>query len=251
MSRSKAVDFTTTIGLPGYYVVVVPLKLHDNVFSVAAPLTYTVWICLLISIPIFIVVMSITNYLYSGYFTWEASAGYVMRTALADKSSQLPDKHLYKKLLAMVWTWVMLVIIIAYSANLIAIITRPTLNVPFKNVEEMINQKEITWAAWDKDLFTQYAQGNSPGTVLRNMIDRAIFLTNEEEWADECYTTKTKKSRSVAAICDVNSAKYLALEDFGKSGTCNYYLTQDKFLSIDNVLAFQVGKSLAKKLESH
>ena len=42
-----------------------------------------------------------------------------------------------------------------------------------------------------------------------------------------------------AAICDISVAKKIITEVFSKDGTCNYYLTYDRMLASDNVLAIQ------------
>ena len=62
----------------------------------------------------------------------------------------------------------------------------------------------------------------------------------DEEWADSCYTTKTKESGKYASICDIISTKDLMSIDFSDTAKCNYYMTEDKFAYGPIVMAIQV-----------
>ena len=66
------------------------------------------------------------------------------------------------------------------------------------------------------------------------------MLSMEDEWADSCYTTKTKESGNFASICDIVSISDLMSMDFSDSAKCNYYLTEDKFGYMPSVMAVQV-----------
>ena len=240
LSRSRAVDFTSTIHVSGYYATVVPLKFQDNLLSLTDPLSQYVWICFLISIPTMVGFMCMANYVFTGCSDWEASLSFVLRNALSEHINMLPDKHMYQRLLIAIWSWVTLVIITAYAGNLTAIITTPALNIPFTNAEAMLRQTQIKWAVWDKSLFARYANERPQENLLKKLVTGAIPLSKDDQWADNCYTTQAKESGNIAAICDITSAKFVVSSDFSKTGTCNYYLTTDKVLASGNVLAFQV-----------
>ena len=80
---------------------------------------------------------------------------------------------------------------------------------------------------------------------MRRLIERAKFMSKEDEiWPDNCFTASIKESRRVAAICDVTSARGVLAKDFSETGKCNFYLTQDKFLSSGSVMVLQVGNSV-------
>ena len=246
LGRSQAVDFTPSIGVTTHYTIVVPMRFEDNLLSITDPLSFDVWICFLISIPSFIAVMCLLDNLYSGYASWEDQASFAIRNALHNTLSEqrhgLPDKHLYQKLLVAMWSWMMMVLVSAYSGNLIALITMPSLDVPFVNAEEMIDQTKISWGILDSTMFTTYAKSRPPETVIGKMIDKAIIFPDNDGWANDCYTSKVNKSQDIASVCDISSARDVVSADFSKTGTCNYYLTQDKILSSGNVLALQVTK---------
>ena len=105
-NRAQAVDFTTTIGIMGYYTITVPLRLHENLLSITEPLSFHVWICFLISIPIYSVTMISMNYVYGGSTNWETDASFIIRCALSEHMSTyfVPPKHLYKRFLVLVWS---------------------------------------------------------------------------------------------------------------------------------------------------
>ena len=79
--------------------------------------------------------------------------------------------------------------------------------------------------------------------LMSKLFERAIFISKENEiWPDNCFTASTKESRRVAAICDVTSARAVLAKDYSETGKCNFYLTQDKFISSGSVMALQVMK---------
>ena len=71
----------------------------------------------------------------------------------------------------------------------------------------------------------------------------------ETEWADGCYTTKTKESGKFASICDIVSISDLMSMDFSHSAKCNYYLTEDKFGYMPSVMAVQVWIHISVKFK--
>lgn len=239
--------------MPGYYTIIFPLKRQNNLLSITDPLSFDVWVCLLMSIPTFLGVMCFTNYIYGGSPNWEASWSFVLRNVVSEHMSRLklPDKHLYQKLLIALWSWMTLVLITAYSGNLTAIITTPALKIPFTSADGMIRQTQIKWAAWDNSLFSKYANGRPHGTLLSNLIQQALLMSLKAPDRENCYTSKLRESGDIASICDVTEARFLASRDYGKTGQCNYYLTDDKFLAADNFLAFQVRRANISTLPSH
>ena len=68
----------------------------------------------------------------------------------------------------------------------------------------------------------------------------ATMLSMEDDWADSCYTIKTKESGKFASICDIISISDLMSMDFSDTAKCNFYLTDDKFAMTPSVMAIQV-----------
>ena len=208
----------------------VPIKLEDNLYSYIDPLSLEVWICFLICIPIYIGFMMSMNYLYSGFNEWEASASSVIRAALSECKTTLPPKHLYQAILVLVWTLMMVVLLSGYHGNLLAMITKPGIDAPFTNFNEMASQTQIKWCISKYSLFNSYARSKSPGTTLKTISDQAI----------SCQRDYSKK---IAVIVDRLQADLDINSNYKNTGTCKYYLTQDEVLSSDSVLALQVSMS--------
>ena len=218
-----------------FYTIVVPMRFQDNLLSITDPLSFEVWMCFLISIPSYIVAIIIMNYIYSKSTNWEEVVSIVIRGALSeDKATYIkPPNYLYQKLLVLIWSWMMLVLISAYQDNLIALITKPSINIPFTNKEGMIKQNQIKWGLADGGLFTDYAKSKDQETTLRTMYDKNIKNHGVSQ-------INLKELENNALICDISEALSIMAKDFSKTGTCNYYLTQDQILATDSALAFQV-----------
>ena len=210
------------------------MRFQDNLLSITDPLSFEVWMCFLISIPSYIVAIIIMNYIYSKSTNWEEVVSIVIRGALSeDKATYIkPPNYLYQKLLVLIWSWMMLVLISAYQDNLIALITKPSINILFTNKEGMIKQNQIKWGLADGGLFTDYAKSKDQETTLRTMYDKNIKNHGVSQ-------INLKELENNALICDISEALSIMAKDFSKTGTCNYYLTQDQILATDSALAFQ------------
>ena len=179
------------------------------------------------------------NFLYCGQPNLVATANSIIRSALSERKSSnvKPPKHLYQKLLILMWSWMMVVLISAYKANLLAMITRPSLNTPFMNVEGMVRQTNIKWQFKETGLFSLYAKELAPETVLRKVYEKGTFLPSASTLQQ---VSKKVLQQGYALICDITIAREILADTFSENGTCNYILTEDNILASDSALAFQV-----------
>ena len=246
-SRAQSVDFTTSIGVTTHYTIVVPLRFQDNLLSITDPFSFEVWVCFIICIPVFIGVMLLMNYMKSGSPNLEATASFVLRSALSEDKYRLPPKHLYQKIMVLVWSCMMLVLICSYKGDLTSIITKPIMNAPFTNADDMVKQTNIKWGLSSAAaLFNSYAKSMSPGSTLKKIYEKRIIFPINGTTLDPCYksASQAKESGNVAAICDISNARKVITKDFSTTGSCNYYLTQDQILSSGNAIAFQVSEAI-------
>ena len=140
-----------------------------------------------------------------------------------------------------------LILMSAYAGELTAFITKPTLNIPFTTVEGLVKQDQLKWGVAEGSILTPYAESKPMGTVLRTMIEKAITFSWDEEWADDCFTSTAEESGDMASMCDNTAAVFAMSNKFSKTGTCNYFVTEDKILGSNNVLAFQVSTKIFKE----
>ena len=188
--------------------------------------------------------MLFLNYIYCGTPNWEATFSPIIRSALSERRATSPPKHLYQKLLVLVWSLMMLVLICAYRGDLTAIITKPLMQKPFTNANGMVRQTQMKWGiAAMNDLFISFMKNTTKGKTIRRIYDKTMIFPNNDTYEDECYRSayQAKKSGNIAAICEITSAKEFIANDFGKTGTCNYFLTEDNMLPSYLALAFQVS----------
>ena len=139
----------------------------------------------------------------------------------------------------------MVVLISAYKANLLAMITRPSLNAPFMNAEGMVGQTGIKWQLKETGLLSSYAKELDPERVLRKVYDKGTFIPSAS------YDKQVRKKvlrQGDALVCDITQAMEILADTFSENGTCNYILTEDKILATDSALAFQVIRSILKNI---
>ena len=133
------------------------------------------------------------------------------------------------------WGWMMVVLISSYKGNLLAMITKPTMNTPFTNADGMLQQNNIEWEI-EKGIFQSYAMTTSPGTTMRMIYEQA----NKPPTSSYCASI-IRKSGNIAAVCDISTATYIVARNFSQTGICSYYFTQDKILVSDSALVFPVS----------
>ena len=59
-------------------------------------------------------------------------------------------------------------------------------------------------------------------------------------WIGACHTTKTRDAGTFASICSNNDIKTLVSIDYGDTGKCNFYKTDDIFGNSPAAMAFPV-----------
>ena len=93
-SYSRAVDFSTPI-LNDHWTIAIPITLRHDFLSFLYPLTFEVWMVIIVSVPTFILASMLTDYLYTRYrpfrtlsllSEWQRSIAFIMRTIFVDNS---------------------------------------------------------------------------------------------------------------------------------------------------------------------
>ena len=210
------------------------------------PFTYDVWLPIAIGIPIYIIVMGLANYFYLGSGDWNTLSGFIIRNALSEQNSKLPDHasaRVYQKILIITLLWCALVLVQAYSGNLTAMLAKPKLEAPIRNLEELLNQDEISWAIEDKTSESRFMRTAAPGSLMNLLYKRATFvprLNYTERLKYGCHAAKMMGNGRVGSICGSRGISVMIANDFSRTGKCNFYIIEDRLMSQSNSMAFQV-----------
>ena len=230
-------DFTYPVA-DGYTTAVIPLKYKSKMWFFIDPFSFRVWIGFIVCIPIYIIAMGLADYLYAGYAELGDLSGFIIRTAMSEQKSQLLNcSQGYKKLLIIIWASCMLVLVQSYAGNLTAMLARPKLQEPIKTFEQLLNQNEIQWIIADETREYHMATSN-PGSVPRRLYEGSNLITNKPNL--KCFTTELLKDGLYGSICNSGSIMALMNYDYSTTGKCNYYTTEERFLTSGASIAFQV-----------
>ena len=234
------VEFTNQIS-DNYFQVVFPLKHASEMWFFIDPLSFHVWICSLLCVPIYLLAMSLADYLFNGYADWGAVTDdfdFVIRNALSEQNYAPRDKQVYQKILIVIWSWSMLVLVQSYAGNLTAMLTRPKLLERIKTLEDLLSQDEVSWIIPD-DTIPYAMKMSKNGSALKRLHDGGIIIPPNEAW--DCFPLEIYKDGTYGSICNMGSIQTLMNFDYALTGKCNYYTIEDKFLSSGGSMAFQVG----------
>ena len=225
-----------------HYTILVPLKVKKEVWSFLYPFSYEVWIILLLTIPIFITAMAVTNYTD---VRWGEIAGFILRVAMVDGTysfNKINSKgNAYQRALALIWSWAFLIFIHAYDGNLIAMITTPTVERFVQNIYDIANQNDIDVVISPQLPEVYESMESSPiGSTMRTLLHKTNVYEEKDDWFSTCYTNKLYNEGNAASICDSKSVEDLQSRTYSDFGTCNFYTTDDTFFMSPTVMAFQV-----------
>ena len=233
------VEFTNQIS-DNYFQVVFPLKHASEMWFFIDPLSFHVWICSLLCVPIYLLAMGLADYLFDGYADWDAVADdfdFVIRNALSEQNYAPRDKLVYQKILIVIWSWSMLVLVQSYAGNLTAMLTRPKLQEPIRTLEELLGQDEVSWIIPDPE--AAYALKTSEnGSALKKLYDGGIVVPPNAGW--DCFPAEIYKYGTFGSICNIGSIQIMMSLDYSLTGKCNYYMIEDKLLTSGGSMAFQV-----------
>ena len=230
-----------------FYAVVIPLETKSKIWYIVEPYHYNVWTLLIATVPIYIIVMSLTDYFYCGLMDWKSVGGFVIRNVLSEHNFKLQYRaRIYQKILDVIWISSMLIMVQAYSGNLTAMLAKPKLHKPIQTLEELINQGEISWALTKGSSFEFYIKGWPNGTVIKSLYNKALIvpqLTLEEQAEyGSCYANKFEKEGKfgTGSICSVGEILPMFHADVTETGKCNFYLMEEKIFESLFSMAFQV-----------
>ena len=216
---------------------VIPLRIQTDWLAILKPFQYEVWMLLVISIPIYILAMTLADYIYSGNVNWKSLIGFVGRITLHSDVINVDNRRLYQKLFIIIWMYAFLILGYAYAGTLTAILAIPSFKKPIINVEELVNQEEFSWIIVYGSSMIEYLKNAPLGSNMRRLYEGATIDF------DDCYSAREKpfwKTGRVAAPCIATSIRELMHYDFTKTGRCNYYATEDEMHHMNMGLPFQV-----------
>ena len=138
----------------------------------------------------------------------------------------------------------MFVLAQAYAGNLTALLALPRIPDPIRNAEEFISQTEIYLFMEKGNKETFYFRESAKDSVQRKLFERATIsgpLSYKDRLQYGCFTEETFHTGRHAAVCNAGGVPVLFSQDFSKNGHCNFYTTEDKFITtFATIAAFPV-----------
>ena len=166
VNRMLGVDFSMPVTL-NEWTLVVPLRKHANAKLIFTIFSYEIWFVLIGVMTTFIIIFGLAEYIFYGKVKWGNLAGFATRTAMVEAVMKpLPsDAKSYQKLFILSWTLPMFILATAYAGNMTAMIAKPTLEIPIKDAEDLVNQNKISWNLLKSSVLPQNDQKTSWGNV--------------------------------------------------------------------------------------
>ena len=226
--------------------VVIPLETSSNMWYIIDPFTHNVWLPLSFCIPIYLIVMALANYFFFGFGDWNTVSGFVMRNALSEQNAKLPDHasaRVYQKIFIITWLWCTLVLVQAYAGNLTAMLAKPKLEPPIRNLEELLSQDKISWVIEANRTLERTMRTAASGSLMNLLYERAVImprLNSKERAKYGCYAAKMMGNGRVGSICG-HLVLSLMAKDFSTTGKCNFYIIEERLITSSQAVAFQVG----------
>ena len=236
-------DFTRPVGR-GYYAVVIPLKSKSNMWYFIDPFHCTVWIMFFLSIPIYLIAMGLSDYVYMGFTDWDVMCGFVIRNALSEQNHTLPDQSMaYQKIFIAIWTTSIFVLVQSYAGSLTAMLAYPQLQSPIKSLtalEELLRHDDISLVIEKGTLAEFFMSTAASDTVINQLYKRATIIPKSDKLLYGCNHTKITKCGNLASVLDNHRIMRLTSADFRATRKCNFYLIEERIMISTYAIAFQV-----------
>ena len=245
--NSKSLDYSTYLIVTSYNIVS-PVILENDIWSFVGPFDYKIWLLALVSVPIVILCLAITQHPSTGNINWRVSVEFVLRNVLSESfrsylrvNKKILNKKIYQNILIVIWIWSCFIIIKSYAGKLTAMITRPNIDLKFTKLQDFLDQDEVSTVVGDTIQVIEYMK-KSKSPMMGQILNKTIRLdvSSETEWASNCFTKNTQYTGKHASICDSGSISLLLSSDFGESGKCNWYTMKEGFYYATAAMAFQV-----------
>ena len=89
-----------------------------DVWGFVNPFQYEVWICSLMIIPIFLLVMGFADFLVFRRVEWDTLTSFVVRNAVHEVCPKTPNERIYHKVFVCIWLWAFLILIPSYAGKI-------------------------------------------------------------------------------------------------------------------------------------
>ena len=248
--RREAVDFTRPVLTEGQfepigYRVVIPVKSKSKMWYFINPFTQELWFLYIWTIPVCFLAMILVNFFCHGLVKWEATASFILRIALIEHSpaTQGHTKKYQQKLLIIILVWSFMVLTYSYAGMLTAMLAKPQLQSPIKTLDELLDQNKVPWVIEAGGFVETLMRAAAPGSVTNKLLERSTRMSLKVS-SSGCYSAEIEKDGRFGAICAVEDFKTLTTNDFSRTGKCNYYPLQQKFLQSWVSLAVPVRLAL-------
>ena len=158
-------DFTIPL-LTDFLGLVIPLKQSYNLSAILNAFELEVWLVILFTMPMYPLAMVMANYHYSGgHMKWEMYASFVIRASVSERRGRvIPNTWLYQKLLILFWCLPLFVLVKAYEGNMTALLTKPVLQKPVRDVDELVNENKMSWILEKDSSDATYLKSAPSGT---------------------------------------------------------------------------------------
>ena len=243
--RIEAVDFTRPVVYESYVAVVMPVKSKSKMWNFIDPFTTELWLLYITSIPLCFFAMVLIDFLCNGFVKLEMTAGFVLRIALNEHSCRNLGmaKMNQQKLAVIGLVSSFMILTYSYSGNLTAMLTKPQLQSPIRSLSELLSQSKIPWVIESDSFVETLMRAAPPGSLTKKLYQRSSRMSLKVS-EQACYSKELEEEGTHGAICFLEDFKTLTANDFGRSGKCNYYPLQQKFLQSWVSLAIPVRNAV-------
>ena len=128
-TREEVCDFTQPV-LIDYWTILMPVIKKKNLWAILAPFEASTWFALLFTISSFVMVLTLSLKIYHGKMYLEKVVKFVICSITAESSFWIPRQANFEMVMSSIWSVMVLVLVCAYSGNLVAMLAAPSFPIP-------------------------------------------------------------------------------------------------------------------------
>ncbi|KAG7154692.1 Glutamate receptor-like 43 [Homarus americanus] len=245
-SRSKVANFTVPLGQEYFRIMTGRPRPLPDPWTIAAPFTWMVWICLLVSLLVMWMVSFMVAQLVIDFRGPRGLSDHLLTVfaVLVSQGVTWEPKGAAMRITCITWMFFSLIVTSYFKSSYTSLLTVKSLPATHDDLRDILNDHNLTFLLEDNTSFKAFVQESEQSIVKeisKELKRRGRFLKASEL---QEVLERDLPDRGHAALLEEHTIKKYMSINLSKTGRCNFYMSRSYSYSIYISMAVSKGSPL-------